>query len=272
MFGQITQSGVTSLVSIGLAIFNVGKGGLIIGTLIGQFSSSILIAARSRIHFTQRPSVQLMLNNASLYRKFPTVQLPATFIEASSAHAPIFLLSLFFGAEVVGFYALSQRVVRMPISMISGAVADVFRQKAGQDFVETGDARQIFRETFTKLLLVSVIPFGLFFTFAPFLFGFIFGHNWQASGEYARILTPMFWMSFVVGPVSSMFMIAQKQEYDLAIQVFLIIASVTALFVGHSVYKSPQIALILFTIVYCTKYCIELYFAYSFTLKRNAIL
>lgn len=266
---QITQSGTTALTNLALGATAIIRGGLIIGAVVGQVASTLLLFGRTRGEFVERPTLATAWNNAKRYRKFPGVQLPATFVETLSAHAPTVLLSSFFGPVVVGLYALSQRVVRMPIGVIGSAVTDVFRQRAGRDYTQHGDARQTFRETFAKLALVSVIPFIIFVLTAPWLFAMIFGADWRTAGEYAQILAPMFWLSFMVGPVSSMFMIAQKQEYDLALQLFLITGSITALVVGFRLFESPKAALALFTGVYCLKYLVEFFLAYSFTLNRS---
>jgi O-antigen/teichoic acid export membrane protein len=57
---------------------------------------------------------------------------------------------------------------------------------------------------------------ALLFVTAPLLFGFAFGPNWVAAGDYARALIPAEFMLFVALPLTQAFFIYEKQEVALA--------------------------------------------------------
>jgi O-antigen/teichoic acid export membrane protein len=124
---------------------------------------------------------------------------------------------------------------------------------------------------FKLLLIIAVIPFILLFFLAPFLFSFIFGPEWRVAGEYTQIMTVMFFLSFVVSPLSNMFIIAEKQKIDLFIQIILFIFVSVSIIVGYNIFKHPKVAILLYSITYCVKYCIELYLSFLFSKgKKNA--
>lgn len=51
---------------------------------------------------------------------------------------------------------------------------------------------------------------------------FVFGAEWMESGRYAILLIPMFYMRFVVSPLSYTIYIAQRQGLDLIWQLGLL--------------------------------------------------
>jgi O-antigen/teichoic acid export membrane protein len=245
--------------------------GLIFGTIIGQLVSTIYLITsfdlKSYLKNINRLNSRAIIAVFIRYKKFALYQTPSTLVESVSAQLPIFLLGYFYSPIIVGLFALSQRFIRMPIMIIAGSFGEVMRQKASEDFGSKGNARDTFVKVFKKLLFISSIPFIILFIFSPTIFSFVFGQEWYEAGVYARILTPIFWMSFVVSPVSVMIIIAEKQDLDLIIQIFLILFSALSLSIGYYVYNSPKVSLTLFTIVYCVKYCIEFYFSYKYSKK-----
>lgn len=258
---------------LGGGIAGVGQTGLVLGSILGQTIAVISLihaAIKSASVYLHALSITKLKTLALKYKKFPLYQVPSTFIEAMSSQLPVIMLGSFYGPEIVGLFAMSQRVVRTPIMMIGGSVADVFRQRASKKYSEKEDVRPEFIRTLKWLTAVS-IPLGvLFFFIAPDLFSIIFGANWRIAGEYARILTPLFLLSFIVSPLSVMFMIAEKQEYDLIIQVLLVTFSALGLASGHFFFNSPKHSLAIFTGIYCLKYCVELGLSYAFC-KCNRI-
>ncbi len=245
--------------------------GLIFGGLCGQFISTLYLISTFDLKYYYKNFKSLkfkaLFSTFTRYKKFAFYQTPSTLLESVSAQLPIFLLGYFYSPIIVGLFALSQRVIRMPIMIVAGSFGEVMRQKASEDYSSKGNARDTFLKVFKKLLLISLIPFIVLMIFSPSIFSFVFGSEWHEAGVYARILTPIFWMSFIVSPVSVIIIIAQKQELDLIIQIILILLSTLALSIGYYIYNSPKISLVLFTIVYCMKYCVEFYFSYKYSKK-----
>jgi O-antigen/teichoic acid export membrane protein len=186
-------------------------------------------------------------------------------LEKGSGQIPVLLLSAFFGSAVTGFFSLSQRVIAAPEGLISVSVGDVFRQQASVEYQKTGNCRKTFIKLFKILVLVSIIPFAILGFAAPVLFEVIFGSQWEVAGGYVQIMTIMFFLSFIVSPLSSMFIIAEKQKLDLIIQLFHFIFICLSFFAGYRFFKKPEAAILLYTITYSIKYLFEFYLSYRFS-------
>lgn len=274
---RVGQGAATSAAQISLGKWIGGPLGLLGGNIIGLAANAAVLgcsgAARSETTGSLEPISWANLKAyATKYRKFPLLQGPSTFIENFSAQLPVLLLSSFFGAGVVGFFALSQRVVRLPLRVIGTSIGDVFREKVSAIHARGGNTRKEFIAVFKLLSAVSVAPFLIFAFLAPALFAFVFGEGWRAAGEYAQILTPLFWASFVASPLSVMFIVTEKQEIDLVIQAALLTLSAAAMAVGHYVFHSPKVCLALLSGVYFVKYVIELYLSYLFCQDGSAVV
>ena len=114
-----------------------------------------------------------------------------------------------------------------------------------------------------------MLPFTILLLFSPLLFEFIFGKEWRIAGEYAQIMTPMFFLQFFVSPLSNMFYVAEKQKIDLIIQCFLFLGLCSGLAIGFYGFNSTYVAIVLFTTIYCIKYFVELFLAYKYSLGEH---
>jgi len=264
---RVIQSGTTATTNLAMGFGGFGSSGLILSGVLGQGVATAILGKmvfredKKRLKEIKRLKIFAL---AKRYIKFPKFLILAHGINTLSGQVPILFLSSLFNLSSVGFYLLIKRVVNLPMSLIASAISDAFRQKASVEYVNNGNCKTTFTTTLKKLILLAVIPFVIFFIFAPELFSFVFGNKWEIAGEYAQILTPMFFFQFTTSPLSNMFMIAEKQHLDLYWQVFLLSIVVLALFSGKYFYNSIESALLLFSIAYSVAYIINVFMTYRF--------
>ncbi len=267
-FSRVTRSVGTSAWSIGFGFALMKKGGLILGDCIGQLLSGLFLFFRTwredKDYFKDISKAD-MKQQAKRYSQFPKFNVASGLFEKLSGQLPVLFLAHWFGDAITGFFSFSQRIISAPSSIIARAFGDVFRQKATIEFQNNGNCIALFRKTTIQLFLLSCIPFVIFYFFAPDIFAVIFGAKWRIAGEYAQIMTPMFFLQFVVSPVSNVFLVAEKQKIDLYVQILLLAGVVGSFLYGYNVYKDPIKCLIFFTFVYCIKYVIEWFLSYTFS-------
>lgn len=253
---RTAQSTSVALTQMGSGYAGSGASGLVVGQVAGQVLATSVLARLiwredQRLIRTLQPLRSLVL--AKKYIDFPKYLIAAHGFNSASSQMPVLLLSAFFNTATAGFFTLTQRIIAAPMSLVAGALGDVFRQEASHAYINQGNCEEIYKRTFKRLLLISIFPFLIFFFVAPDLFSMIFGEQWRVAGEYAKILTPMAFLQFITSPLSSMFLIAEKQRLDLMWQIFLFLLVLISLLVGKFLLSS-NLALILFSSSYCTAY------------------
>lgn len=65
-----------------------------------------------------------------------------------------------------------------------------------------------------------------------------------------KILTIMFYFQFITNPLSNMFMIAEKQQYDLFLQIYLVVSVFCSFIIGYKIFNSIEYSLCVFTTFY----------------------
>ncbi|HFQ5220655.1 TPA: lipopolysaccharide biosynthesis protein [Vibrio vulnificus] len=226
---KITQSGTTVVFQLLIGLLIAGSLGLVIGHTVGVFISVTLLAVilfKGYKSLFSGSNFKRQLAMAKRYARFPKFLIISHSLNAFALHGVFIMANLFLTTKYAGFFVLAYKMLTAPVSMIASAFGDVFRQKASEDYTSKGECSEIYRVTFKKLLLISTAPSIVLFFAAPFLFRVAFGESWSEAGELAQTLIPMAWMMFLCAPLSSLFMIAEKQHYDLIFQVFFTVASV----------------------------------------------
>lgn len=264
---RVSQSVVTECTNLGIGLSGFTEGGLIAGSMTGKcVATGVLgwqvwgkdceVLTSSSIIGARRMMVR--------YQSFPRYSLAADLINVVSNQSPIFLLNSFFSATVVGFYSLTLRVLGAPISLMANSILDVFKQRASADYRQFGNCSNIYNKTFKTLVFLSVIPFIIFIYSAEEIFALVFGANWRIAGEYAKILSILYFIKFVASPLSYTLYIAQKQKYDLIWQTILLITTVLSILIGI-VLKNELISITLYTVTYSVMYIIYLLMSYKYS-------
>lgn len=207
--GQVLQAAFTIAVQIVGGLFGLGLSALIAGFASGKAVAAIyLLKARNTAVFDRRYLLSKRRRIACVakrYRKFPTVSATTVLLDNAGLQAAVVIAVTAYSFDQVGQFVLAQRVLALPLGMVSIAVGEVFFRKVVEAMREREKVTSILTG-FAKWLLLVVLPAPLLLAvFGPELFTLIFGDEWRLAGEFSRILIVAYVCRFVVSPLSMMF-------------------------------------------------------------------
>lgn len=252
--------GVVVFITVSLSIghyLDLGSLGLILGTVGGVITNVFLLLLNDK-HTHKKPSLNEITIISRRFINYPKFLLPSVFFERIGQQLHIVLISYFFGAAALGSIGLYNKIITVPTNTIGNSIKDVFRQQASREINSASECRNIFNKTFKALFIMGLLPFLILLFYAPPLFLFFFGEKWGQAGEFAQILSFLFFIQFVVSPLSSLIIIAEKQKYDFYLQIYLVIVVALALFSGFQ-YGGIKQALIFYVLAVGSKSLIEFF-------------
>lgn len=218
--------------------FNSGVGGLIGGQIFGRFIGLLILFGRfvkndlpGVIRSSEWSDIKVL---AAKYRKYPLFSTWPAFIDTLTMSMPVFFITKFMGDQFLGFFALSLRVLQLPLTFIGASIGQVYFQELAREKDRTGDVAELIEKTFKRLLIMA-IPFCLVLLFgAPFLFKAIFGDEWGRAGEMAQILAPAISLRFVTSPLTTVFGVLNRQEVAAMWQIGSFICTAASLYASLS--------------------------------------
>jgi O-antigen/teichoic acid export membrane protein len=256
-FGRLSIARVVASVAmigtqlgVGFAGYPTG-GSLIAAGLMGSAASTLMLGEQIRrtdkLMLRKYISAHDIVAGLKRYKRFPIFDTWSGLLNSTSWQLPTFLLSAFFSTTVVGYYALGMMVLQLPTSLISGAISQIFFQRAAE--AKFNDSlSQTVQDTFLRLAIIGALPISLLFMTGSDLFTVVFGAAWAEAGIYVQILSPWMFFVFIFSPMSTIFSILEKQNNFLLLNIIIFITRAGALLLG-GLSGDARIALILFALV-----------------------
>jgi O-antigen/teichoic acid export membrane protein len=229
---------------------------LVLGTLASAFQTLLLwLSARHTLlgPFDRTSAGLETPDNASLrdvayrYRDFPLFRAPQVWLNTVSHSIPTLMLAALLGPAAAGFYTIARRVLGLPSSLISGAVGTVFLPRVAEASQRSEKLRPLILKGTAGLALAGLLPFGVVVAFGPWLFGFVFGVEWVAAGQYARWLAVWLYFSFINVPSVQAIPLLGLQGQFLAYELVVITLRAASLAFGALVLESDVAAIALFS-------------------------
>ncbi|MFJ5621684.1 oligosaccharide flippase family protein [Peribacillus loiseleuriae] len=255
---SIMRSIALSIGQVTFGFFNLGVFGLLISQVI-----SLTLGVKKQAKYCINNFKQLLLVRKSdilavvkKYKNQPIYSFPANVVNALSYSLTYFFITSIYGVNEVGYYALCQTVLGLPITLICSNVSRVYFRQASEMSQKTGYFFSVFKKTILFLAFGSIPIFLLLFLFSNKLFTFTFGNEWGAAGEYAKIMIPMFAIRFITIPVISTLLITGKQYVELGMQITFIIFSLIIFALSKIFSISIETYLLLTSIIFSLNYLV----------------
>lgn len=210
-FPQLAMSRATQGSASGFAQCGLGYGawhsaGLIWGQVVG-LCAGLLMLLRYNWQSLQSGRAQLgrqrMVSNAYEYRRFPLLSTWGSLFDSGAFLMVLLVISHSFTSNITGFFSFTQRVLSVPLFLISSAIAQVLHQRIAK--MNNEDWQSILPYVLRAALFLSAIavPFVVLLAlFGVDLFSFAFGKDWAEAGRYAGLLSVAVGIRFIVSPLT----------------------------------------------------------------------
>lgn len=248
---KISNSTITSGSQIGAGFEGYNTAGALIGSaILGTLLSTSLLGVqvlkddyrlfKKSIHWNE------IVSGFRRYRKFPMFDTWASFLNNISWQLPTFLLATFFSPTEVGYYAIGNRLLRLPMNLIGGSIAQVFFQRASEAAI-VGTLSGVVESVFKTLVNLGMFPMLILTIIGQDLFIVVFGPDWAEAGVYTQILSVWMFFWFISSPLSTLFRVLEQQEFSLALNIVILVSRFLTLWIG-GLLGSARLALALFSI------------------------
>ena len=178
------------------------------------------------------------------YRKFPLLGSTSSLLNTISWQLPALLLQRFFSAEVVGYYALANRLLKVPMDLVGGAISQALFPRLAVARA-TGQLTEVVEAAYRRLIKIGFAPMLVLGIVAGDLFRIAFGDRWTEAGVYTQILSVWIFFWFISSPLSSVFSVLEMQEFALKLNIVILVTRFLSLGVGGMM-GDARLALILF--------------------------
>jgi len=259
-YKQISRNRIIySIVNIlGIIIFGIlklGYLGIVFSVLLSYLTQCIYVYAflnRKTNFFDYKFDFNEIKNQAKKHIKFPKFQMPSLLLNTASTQMPILLLTQYFGNQVSGWYAMTIKIINLPMTIVGNSIGEVYFKEASE-IESKGDRKRLSEftyNTFKKLLIIGLIPMTLLIGYGDILFSFVLGQEWEMAGIYAMILAPWYYVVFITSPFTHLFTILNIQKKNLIINIVMLISRILCIIIGAVLFASNSLyTIIIFAVI-----------------------
>lgn len=206
---------------------------------------------------------------AKKYKQYPLFNSTSAFFDVLALQAPVLILNRFFSEMIVGFYSLTVRVIALPVSLISNAIAQVYLSELAEKENKGERIDRILKKVLKLLVLVGLVPVSLLVFLGPWLFEVVFGEEWGIAGKLAQILAFAYYAKFVVSPLSVVFYVRNSVRLLSVIQIGRSFSTIFILILSSIYTNSIYLVIVIYTIHEVIFYLI--YLKFIIYISRNKV-
>jgi len=266
--------GLNAMAQIALAVVAVGfqiawillggcgSWGLILGFVAGQGTSVVVTATgllvRGKLPASASGSMGIVKAMLEQYR-FPIFSTPRTLCGLARDRGTVVVLEQHVARVDVGGYAVVQRLINFPVSLVASAVRPVLYSRMAKDGIAANEGCILAIQRF--IVLVATPWLAIVMLTADQLAPLILGSQWGGAGDLIRVLVwPYYLMMFVIW-LDRIMDIGSRQMTAFWLEAGFAIASVVALWTGLAMTGALLVGVVAQAVV-LTIYALTLWVVY----------
>ncbi|MGE7982543.1 lipopolysaccharide biosynthesis protein [Solibacillus sp. NPDC093137] len=271
---KVIQSVTTSFTSVGFGFVGLNSIGMIIANVFGIFSVVLyntLFKNSKKLFFIREYNFSKLKEIAIKYKEYPLYNTHSAFIDVIAIQAPVIIFTRFFSEVITGLYALTVRVITLPLSIISVAVSQVYLSEMVEKENRGEDLYPSIKKTFRLLSIIGILPTIIIILFAPTLFNIFFGEKWLEAGKLAQIMAMAYYAKFIISPLSMIFIVKNAIKLLSKIQFLRAILTISILIISVLIFNDIYITLFIFMLYEVLVYICLGYFIFKISKERSEI-
>ena len=261
-FGAIAQTKLTQsvgMVGVQISGYAFGPIALLIGRIVGYAAGLWKLGVKlidDRKCFAN-VSVSGIKQSLKGYRSFPLISTWSGLSSAGGSQLPPIMIAVIIGPAAAGLYALTHRVLSLPVGVISKSVGDVFYGEAIEAKLNDRLGPLVV-DIYFKMVTAS-LPIAVFLIVsAPQIFQLVFGDNWAQSGELASWMTFWVFFQFITTPPGRVFLILERHGYALLFQMAFLLTTLVSIIIGGFLFDDiiAMMAVLALgrSVIYCVRF------------------
>lgn len=213
---KVSQALVGLGSQVGLGWAGVVPLGLLLGHALMSGSGVVVLALQSLRQSAGGLSMRAvswsgMRQTLLTYRRFPQYSVAEELSNNAGIQLPILLIAGFLVGPEAGLLFLAMRAVGTPMTIVGGAVAQVYYSHAAE-YARQGTLADETTTVFKRLSRMLVVPMLILGPFAPDLFRVAFGPEWERAGVIVIMMLPWYAFRLIASPISMVMHVRMRQR------------------------------------------------------------
>lgn len=204
--------------------------------------------ALPKVLFTTKiTDIKVVLSKSKRFLMFQT---PTNILSIFQSQLPTFLIKTFWNTEILGYYSITVKVLKIPVTFLAKAIGRVFFQVTSKMKIEGKNVGEFVSRNLIKNMKIAIIPIVLLMSVGDIIIVVILGQDWMMAGELIRILSLQYYFMFIMGTVQGLSITLDKQHFAMIANLMQIIGYIIGAIIGKFVFNDIYIAMIIMSTLF----------------------
>lgn len=180
---------------------------------------------------------------------FPKFSLLAATLSSALTNALPIAIPFMFGSSAAGFFAVAQRFGFAPVTLITQSANGIFRRELISS-MSSGPAAALkyYKNKFRIFLMIALAYLLLGNALFGLITNYLLGTGWSEAVRYFHILSPLYALHILYGPLSQVFIVTGELRKDLVMQLSLFVFSMLSLGASCLIINDVLASLVFFSV------------------------
>lgn len=134
-----------------------------------------------------------------------------------SSYSIMVVISLLYSVEVVGYYAVAEKLIRTPLSLLQTSIADVLRVK-----LRGLENKSVAWKFFLLNTLIALFFAAMIYYFSGLVINLVLGEKWLYVTDIVVLLLPISFLQMVLQPMLPVFQQGEKSSFELVFNLIFV--------------------------------------------------
>lgn len=249
MKNPLINNGVAAVLAIIFGLLGFKSYGYYLATIVGQVVTLLHMKKQlptAFFNFNTRTYKRILREKKEFYY----YQMPANFLGQFKEQIPVMLISRFFGTEVLGYYSVSIKYLKMPVTFLAQSIGKVFLKNVSELFREHKAVGEYTLKNISRAMNLAVIPMICIYAFGDLACTILFGNDFSESGTILRLVASNSYFLFMLTSCQGLSVVLSKQKYQMLVGIAQIIGYTVGLSFGYYVFNSVYIGCFCMSVIY----------------------
>ncbi|OPZ91730.1 MAG: colanic acid exporter [Firmicutes bacterium ADurb.Bin419] len=239
-----------AIIAIPLGLLGYKQYGYYIGLISGQIITLLHMRRnlpRVFLNFSIKDHKTVFLK----HKEFCIYQMPTNIVAQFKNEAPILFIRTLFGAELLGYYSVSVKILKIPITFLANSIGKVYYQQIAEMTKNKQDIGEFTIRNIERATKIAIIPMIILLSLSDLVCKVFLGSDFIVAGNITRIVSYNSFFIFLMMSTQGLAIVLHKQKYALISAVIQLIGYAVGLAIGKFCFDSIYIGCFIMTFIFC---------------------
>ena len=242
--------------NVAMAVITIGLGALgyiQYGYYIGVIAGSIITILRMKLYLPKKLfnfRLEDYKHIIKTKKEFYLYQMPTNVLGQFKEQVPVFAIQTFFGVEMLGYYSITMKYLKLPINLLAQSIGRVFFKTVAEMTRKGQKIGEYAFRNVCRAMKLAVAPLIVIYAAGDVICPLLFGEDYVIAGNIMRIVASNSFFMFIMVSCQGMTVTLHKQRNNMIASLLQMLGYAGGIGLGYILTQNIYVSCAFMTVAY----------------------